>query len=192
MSKQPIVIDLETKHTFREFSDPAKLGITVAAVYDYSSDKNYVFTEKEIGLLFPLLENASYVVGYNIDSFDLPVLQPYYPGKIDQIATFDILSDIKKIIGRRLALNDVIKATLQKAKTGHGLQAIGFYQDGKWDELKKYCLDDVLLTKELFDFGIKHGEIYYLDERGRATIKVDWTKYFKSESNNSIPMTLPF
>jgi len=138
------------------------------------------------------LEKASYVVGYNIDSFDLPVLQPYYPGKIDQIATFDILSDIKNIIGKRLSLNDVIKATLHKAKTGHGLQAIGFYQDGKWDELKKYCLDDVILTKELFDFGIKHGEIYYLDERGRATIKVDWTKYFKSESANNVPMTLPF
>lgn len=192
MKKQPIIIDLETKHTFREFSDPAKLGITVAAAYDYSTDKNYIFVEKEINLLFPLLEKASYVVGYNIDSFDLPVLQPYYPGKIDQIATFDILSDIKKILGRRLALNDVIKATLQKAKTGHGLQAIGFYKDGKWDELKKYCLDDVLLTKELFDFGLKHGEIYYLDERGRATIKVDWTKYFKSENTNSIPMTLPF
>jgi len=192
MKKQPIVIDLETKHTFHEFSDPAKLGITVAAAYDYAKGKNYVFTEKEINLLFPLLENASYVVGYNIDSFDLPVLQPYYPGRIDQIATFDILSDIKKIIGRRLALNDVIKATLQKAKTGHGLQAIGLYQDGKWDELKKYCLDDVLLTKELFDFGVKNNEIYYLDERGRATIKVDWKKYSESTNVSDMPMTLPF
>ncbi|PIP64223.1 hypothetical protein COW96_03725 [Candidatus Roizmanbacteria bacterium CG22_combo_CG10-13_8_21_14_all_33_16] len=86
----------------------------------------------------------------------------------------------------------MIKATLQKAKTGHGLQAISYYKEGKWDELKKYCLDDVLLTKELFDFGLKHGEIYYLDERGRATIKVDWTKYFESENANNVPMTLPF
>jgi len=48
MKKQPIVIDLETKHTFREFKDPAKMGITDTAAYDYSTDKNHVFAEKEI------------------------------------------------------------------------------------------------------------------------------------------------
>jgi DEAD/DEAH box helicase domain-containing protein len=192
MKKFPVVIDLETKHTFREFSEPGQLGITVAAVFDFKNQRQDIFTEKEITKLFPILENSSYVIGYNIDSFDLPVLQPYYPGKIDHFKTFDILVDIKNIIGRRLALNDVIRATLDKHKTGHGLEAIDFYKEGKWVELKKYCMDDVMLTKELFDFGVKNGKISYLNENGKVDIKVSWGKYLEDEGSTNMPLTLPF
>lgn len=192
MKKFPVVIDLETKHTFREFSEPGKLGITVAAVFNYKDQRQDIFREKEISKLFPILENCSYVIGYNIDSFDLPVLQPYYPGKIEQFKTFDILVDIKKIIGKRLALNDVIKATLDKKKTGHGLEAIDFYKEGKWDELEKYCMADVMLTKELFDYGITNKKISYLNENGKVDIDVDWEKYLEDGSGNEMPLTLPF
>jgi len=192
MKKFPVILDLETKHTFREFSEPRRLGITVVAVYDYAQDKNHVFTEKELSQLFPLLENASFIIGYNINNFDLPVLQPYYPGKIDHFTTFDILDDIKNLIGHRLALNDIIKATLNKKKSGHGLQAINLYQEGKWSELKQYCLDDVALTKELFDFGLRHREIYYLNDKGKVTIPVDWQKYMEQGKTNNMPLTLPF
>lgn len=193
MKKYPLILDLETKYTFRQYSDPKKLGITVVAVYDYSNGKPGVFLEEDLSKLFSKLESASYLVGYNIREFDLAVLQGYYPGDIYQFAVFDILEDIKKKIGKRLALNDLIKPTLNKKKSGHGLLAIEYFKNKEWDKLKKYCLDDVLLTKELFDFGVKNGEIYYLDEKGRQTIKVDWKKYLEEDpSNNNISLTLPF
>lgn len=192
MKKLPVILDLETKYTFREYSDPADLGITVAAIYDYSKKQGLVFTEKEINNLFPYLEGASYLIGYNIDSFDLPVLQSYYPGKLSALSSFDILSDIKKIIGKRLALNDLISVTLNKKKSGHGLMAVDYYKEGRWDELKKYCLDDVLLTKELFEYGVNNGEIYYLNEVGKIKIPVDWKKYSESSDKSQVSLTLPF
>ena len=193
MKKFPLVLDLETKYTFREFNDPKKLGISVAAIYNYGNNQEKVFTEKEIHQLFPYLENASYIIGYNVVSFDIAVLQGYYPGKVEHFSTFDILEDVREKIGRRLALNDLIYATLSKKKTGHGLMAIDYYKEGKWDELKKYCLDDVLLTKELFDYGVKNREINYLNEKGKMTIKVDWNKYLEEEPDgNDMPLTLPF
>jgi len=188
----PVVLDLETKHTFREFSEHEKLGVTVVGVYDYKTQQKNIFTEKEINALFPILEQASYIVGYNIDGFDMPVLAPYYPGNILTFKTFDILEDIRIKIGRRIALNDVARATLGKEKSGHGLMAIDYYREGKWDELKKYCLDDVMVTKELFDFGEKFGEIFYLDENGKVTIKVDWKKYLQENTGNDTHMILPF
>lgn len=192
MKKFPVVFDVETKHTFREFDDPAKLEITVAAVFDYKTSEGKVFTEKELPGIFPVLENASYIIGYNNKSFDIPVLAPYYPGRVESLSLFDILDDIKNKIGKRLALNDVIFATLNKRKTGHGLQAINYFREGRWDELKQYCLDDVMLTKELFEFGAKNGEIYYLDEKGKVTIKIDWKKYLESSGKNDSHLTLPF
>jgi len=193
MKKFPIIIDVETKHSFRDFSDPAKLGVTVVALFDYKDNRGMVFLEKEINQLFPLLENSSYIVGFNNKSFDLPVLQAYYPGRIESFTVFDIMDDVREKIGRRLALNDLITATLGKKKTAHGLMAIDYYKEGEWEKLKQYCLDDVMLTKELFDFGIKYGEIYYLNGINKEKIKVDWKKYLEEEGESSdFHLTLPF
>lgn len=192
MKKFPLVFDLETKHTFREFAEHEKLGVTVVSAYDYGQNKSHIFLEKEINSLFPLLENASYLIGFNIRSFDLPVLSPYYPGDTSHFPVFDLLDDIKEKIGFRLSLNDVVNATLGKKKSGHGLMAIELYKEGKIKELSQYCLDDTMLTKELFDFGVKTGEIYYLTSIGKSTIKVDWKKYLEEDNNKDTHLTLPF
>lgn len=192
MKKFPVVLDLETKFTFREFSDPRKLGITVVGVYDYGENKTRIFAEKELNALFTLLEASSYIIGFNVNSFDLQVLQGYYPGKVSHFPTFDLLDDIKLKIGKRLALNDLIFATLGKKKSGHGLQAIQLYKEGKLEDLKKYCLDDVMLTKELFEFGAEKGEIMYLNEKGKISIRVDWKKYLEDQGKSESHLTLPF
>lgn len=192
MKKFPLVFDLETKHTFREFAEHEKLGITVVSAYDYGQNKSHIFLEKEINSLFPLLENASYLIGFNIRSFDLPVLSPYYPGDTKHFPVFDLLDDIKEKIGFRLSLNDVVNATLGKKKSGHGLMAIELYKEGKIKELSQYCLDDTMLTKELFEFGAKTGEVYYLTSTGKSTIKVNWKKYLEEEAKNDTHLTLPF
>ncbi|OGK62944.1 hypothetical protein A2334_06205 [Candidatus Roizmanbacteria bacterium RIFOXYB2_FULL_38_10] len=192
MKKFPVVFDLETKYTFREYAEPKKLGITVLSVYDYATGVGKTYTEGELAMVFPVFEKASYLIGYNIDSFDLPVLQAYYPGDITHFATLDILGYIKDKIGRRLALNDVASTTLGVKKSGHGLMAIEYYKEGKWEELKKYCLDDTMITKQLFEYGLKYKEINYLTENGKAVIRVDWGKYMEDQGKNETAMTLPF
>jgi len=192
MKKFPVVLDLETKHTFREFDEHKKLGVTVMAIYDYATNQGQVFTEKELSRSFPILEKASYLVGYNIAGFDLPVLQPYYPGDVTKFPVFDILEDIRLKIGRRIGLNDVASATLNKTKTGHGLMAVDYYREGKWEELKKYCMDDVMVTKELFDYGVKYKEIEYKTAVGRTRIKVNWSPYMDEAGSSESHLTLPF
>lgn len=192
MAKFPVVLDLETKKTFREVSDHKELGISVGVLYDFADNQGKVFFEQDLHKMYPILENASYIIGYNIRSFDMPVLQAYYPGDIAHFTLFDLLDDIREKIGRRLALNDVIHATLGKKKSGHGLMAIDYFKEKKWEELRKYCLDDVLLTKQLFDYGVEHGEIFYLNEYGKTSIKVSWKKYLEDDVVKDMPLTLPF
>jgi len=193
MRKYPIVLDLETKHTFREYSEHEKLGVTVVGVYNYEDKQFKIYRESTLNQLFPVIENSSYVIGFNNRSFDLPVLQAYYPGDLKKMPVFDILEDVRDKIGRRLSLNDLISATLGLKKSGHGLMAIDYYREGKWEELEKYCLDDVSLTKDLFEYGVKNQEINYLSENGKLAIKVDWKKYLEeNKNNNDVAMTLPF
>lgn len=191
--RHPLVLDLETKHTFRQYADPKKLGISVVGAYDYKDEKLMAFFENELVKLYPFLENASFIIGFNIENFDLPVLQKYYPGNIFQFKMVDILAEIKKTLGRRLSLNDIAQATLGRKKSGHGLEAINYFKEGKLEELKKYCLDDVVLTKEVFEYGVKNGEIFYSDISGKVSLKVDWKKYLEDEGKkDAISLTLPF
>lgn len=194
--RHPLVIDFETQKSFREAPNPRDLLISVAGVYDYATDKLIAYEESELQEMITLFETASIIIGFNLDSFDMPVLQPYYPGDIADFKTFDILTDVKNIVGRRIRLDDLVKATLGEGKSGHGLEAIKYFKEGKINELKKYCLDDVRLTKELFDYGVEHGKIYYPDQFGdseKRTIHVKWESYmnYKGSSDN-VNLTLPF
>lgn len=191
--RRPVIIDFETKKSFRETSKHQELGISVACAYDYSTDSFNLYEENELSQLFKLLEAASLIVGYNIDGFDLPVLQAYYPGDVKQFKTFDLLTDIKNKLGRKLPLDNCAQSTLNKGKSGHGLRAIQLYREGKIEELKNYCKDDVVITKELFEYGVKNGCIYYLDITEKKEIRVSWEKYLSyKDTSQSVSLTLPF
>lgn len=192
MKKHPVVLDLETQHTFREFQHARDLGVSVACVYDYASRKTSSFREDSIQGLFAVLEHASYIIGYNVKNFDLAVLQKYYPGDTTTLPTFDLCDEMKAKIGIRPSLGDLLSATLGTKKTGHGLIAIDLYRSGKWDELTRYCMDDVLLTKQLFEFGVREGYVHYLSEHGKEKVFVSWKKYLEENGAETVSLTLPF
>ncbi|MBI4276488.1 ribonuclease H-like domain-containing protein [Candidatus Uhrbacteria bacterium] len=171
-----LVLDIETKNIFADVGkhEPRLLDVSLVGVYDYGTDQFSAFREHELAKLWPLLEHATRVIGFNINGFDFPVLARYYPGDIAKISTFDILDVVKDTLGFRLKLDDLVQCTLQQKKSGHGLMAVEFYKQGKWDDLIRYCLDDVRLTRDLYEFGKKRGEIYYPNRNGITKMKVNF------------------
>ena len=189
---KPVVIDVETQNTFREVGGytPAKLKISVAGLYDYATDKYWTFEEHELSQLFPLLENASTIIGFNIVDFDLPVISPYYVGQLSKFPTLDLLKFVETSLGFRIALDDLVKETLGAAKTGHGLLAIEYYRNGQLQKLKDYCLSDVRLTKELYEYGKKNGKVFYKGPSGRREIQIAWGQL--QSPTKSVNLTLPW
>ncbi|MBI2340342.1 MAG: ribonuclease H-like domain-containing protein [Deltaproteobacteria bacterium] len=182
-----IVLDLETKRTFDEVGGRDhldQLQITVVGVYDYSAQEYRTYEEREIGALQNQLIDASLIVGFNHVSFDFPVLQPYLSIDLKKLPAFDIMLDLQGKLGHRIGLDSVAQATLGAGKTGHGLDAIRFFREGKIKELKEYCLNDVKVTKEVFDYGIEKGKVHFLSKIGnqKKDVEVDWKKYKKPET----------
>lgn len=63
------------------------------------------------------------------------------------------------------------RATLGIGKTGHGADAPVLYQKNQYDALLAYNLQDVRVTKKLFDFIRRHG--YVVDNNGRS-VEIRW------------------
>lgn len=189
---KPVVIDVETQLTFREAGgfNPAKLKISVAGIYDYASENYFCFEEKELSKLFPYLENASQVIGFNIVDFDLPALSPYYVGQLSKLSTLDILKHVEKNLGFRISLDDLIRETLQVKKAGHGLLAIEYFRAGYMEKLKKYCLSDVEYTRNLYEYGKTHGKVFFNTAYGRREIPVSWAE--TKTQTQDVNLTLPW
>jgi DEAD/DEAH box helicase domain-containing protein len=64
----------------------------------------------------------------------------------------------------------VAQATLGITKSGEGWNAVNLYAQGKMEELKQYCLNDVRLTKEIYDYGCRESRVFFISNR-------DWKKY---------------
>ena len=61
-------------------------------------------------------------------------------------------------------------------KTADGLQAVKWFRNGDMEKLVKYCRQDVVVTRDLFDYGIQHGHLIYREKKSgrRLRLLVDW------------------
>lgn len=175
-----LVIDFETKFSFAEVggeNNIEKLGISVAGVYSYAKNAYFAFEEHELTAFEDMLSRAGHLIGFNIIGFDLPVIRPYLKKvELGRLATTDIYLDATNFLGHRVGLNAVAKATLGEQKSGHGLEALEWFRQGRVEDVKKYCLDDVRLTKEIYEYGKKNGHILfesYVDGKSHS-IPVAW------------------
>jgi len=180
MEKDIIILDLETKKTFDEVGGQENrhlLGVTVVGVYSYQRDEYRAFREEEFGELLELFKNTKLVIGFNSISFDFTVLQPYFKEfDLSTIPHLDILKEVYDILGFRLKLESLAQTTLGYGKSGSGLDAIKYHRNNEWDKLIKYCLDDVKVTKELYEYGLNHGHLWYLKLGQKEKIIINWSK----------------
>ena len=188
-----VVFDLETQNTFADVgsSDPKDLSISVGCAYDSETNTYTTVAIDEIHKLWPIFEKAEVLVGYNSDHFDIPLLNKYYPGDLTHIKSIDILSSIKDSFGKRLRLDSVAQATIGAKKTANGLMAVKWWREGDIASIKKYCQQDVKVTKEVFEFALEHKKVLYKDGHRKKEIPLDTSAWVPHEEHN-MTFSLPF
>ena len=174
-----MVFDVETKKSFAEIGTkdhPELLGISVLAGYSYQKGEYFVFEENELNQFEPMIKDASMAIGFNIRSFDIPVLQPYMNFPLEDVRFLDMMDDVVKGVGFRVGLNNLAKTTIGIEKSADGLQALEWFKEGQVQKIKDYCVQDVKVTKDLFEFGKKNGFIKFFsrDHINEISIPVRW------------------
>jgi len=198
-----ITFDLETKNIFQDVgsNDPADLDMSVICIHDSLDDSYKSFLENQLKDLWPILEQADMLVTWNGDHFDIPIINKYYPGDLSKIKSLDLMKEVRLVLGRRLKLDTVAQATLGKNKSGNGLEAIEWWNKGEIDKLIYYCIEDVRITRQLYDYALANRCLKYKDfgaptggqSAGGAikTVKLDTGKWQETEKN-AMTFTLPF
>ncbi len=174
-----LYLDLETQKTAQEvggWQNSHLMRISVAILFDSIEDRFLVYQEDAIDAMVEHLKRADLIVGFNVKRFDYHVLSAYTNIRLQSLPTFDILEDVYNRLGFRLGLDHLATETLGRRKTAHGLQAVEWYRGGEMDKLIEYCRQDVAITRDLFQHGLKNGHLIYREKRSerRLRLLVDW------------------
>lgn len=187
-----IVFDIETRNIFDDVgkADPTLLDIALVGVYDYKTNEYSSYLQEDLPKLWPILEKTDLIIGYNSDHFDIPLLNKYYPGDLTRIKSLDIMAEIRKGLGRRIGLGVIAEATLGVGKSGHGLQAVEWWKKGDIENIRKYCLQDVKVTKEVYEYALQNKKLKYKEGEIIKDVIIDtkgWNKKNESVMNHSLP-----
>ena len=185
-----VVFDIETANTFPGLSrsDMELMELALVGVYDSETDSYSSYVKEELPELWAILERTDLLIGFNSDNFDIPILNRYYPGDLTQIRSLDLMVEVQEVLGRRLRLSSLAQATLGRGKSGDGLKSVEWWQQGLVDKVREYCIEDVRLTKELFDYALEHGVLKFKDLKDIRDIKLDTRDWLK-ESEDGTSMT---
>ena len=170
-----ITFDIESisDSNVRGHIDVNEQELTVVAIHDSETGEYSSYFKEDLPRLWPILERTDMLIGFNSDTFDIPLLNRYYPGNLAHLHSLDLLSEVQKVLGRRIRLQSLAEATLGKGKKGDGLKAGEWWKEGKKDKVAEYCIEDVRLTRELYDYAMKNGVLKYKDLRDIRDIKID-------------------
>lgn len=187
-----ITFDIETANLIPVMSrqELHRLDLAVVAIHDSETGEYTSYNKEELPTLWPILEKADMLIGYNSDGFDIPLLNHYYPGDLTQIRSLDLMSEVYKTLGRRLRLQNLAEATLGHGKSADGIKAVEWWQQGLYDKVREYCIQDVRVTRELFEYALAHGKLKYKDLRTLRDIKLDTSSWRDGSGSSAFTHTL--
>ena len=99
--------------------------------------------------------------------------------------------ELAPVVDEENRLQSLAEATLGRGKSGHGLQAVDWWKEGKIDKVREYCIDDVRLTRELYDYALKHRSLKFKDLRDIREIKIDTSRWGEKAEAPAMTHALP-
>lgn len=186
-----VVVDVEIQKTIEEtpggWDATDQLGVAVACVWEYRTQRMRVYGPEELSTLQERLLAADRISGFNILNFDFPVIWKtnkqewldlgsgaYVARGVLRKKTDDMLRRIwlakgldpdrfNKDTHGGVGLDAIASATLGAKKIGYGGDAPVWYQAGLIQKVANYCADDVALERDLTDFVDKYGYVLLSD-----------------------------
>lgn len=175
-----IYLDTETQRVADEvqggWDNIRAFGLSVAVTWDASSGFREWY-EPDAGRLIGELRAFDRIVTYNGLRFDFAVLSAYGDVRELQKKSLDLLQDLKRRLGFRVSLQNLAQATLGRAKTASGLEAVKWWRSGDpalRQRVVEYCRMDVDILREIVAHGRREGFVKVPSQGRELTVYVAW------------------
>ncbi|SMC69230.1 DEAD/DEAH box helicase domain-containing protein [Desulfocicer vacuolatum DSM 3385] len=172
------VLDLETRRSAKEVGGwhrARDMGVSCVVVYDSHTDIFKEYLQEDIPALVKDLAAYDLVVGFNIIRFDYQVLSGLSHFDFSTLPTLDLLKKVHEKLGYRLSLDRLAKETLGAQKSADGLLALKWWKEGKIRKIIDYCIQDVLVTRDLYRFGRDNDHLLFRNKAGhQVRLPVKW------------------
>jgi len=180
MPRNLVYFDLETQRTANDaggWNRKRDMGMSIGVTYSTALEEYRVYGENEVHALIDQLQRADLVIGFNVINFDYEVLMGYTALDLAYtVPTLDLLVEVEKKLGHRLALESVATATLGVGKTAEGLDAIRWWREGRLVDIAEYCCFDVKCTKLVHEYGAENRQLFYNDRfQQRKKVAIEWS-----------------
>jgi DEAD/DEAH box helicase domain-containing protein len=194
-----LFFDLETKYAADDvggWGNIMDMGMSVGVLWDSADEAFHVYLEHQVPQLIAHLKKADRLVGFNHVEFDLRVVAGSETTpearhrlylELVSLPNFDMLVELKKLLGHRLKLDSLARPTLQVGKSADGLQALAWYKEGRMDLIIEYCKQDVEVTRRLYNYAIENGKLLYDSRAGIKTVNLAWTALLPAQAAKANP-----
>ncbi len=168
-----IYLDIETLRLSHEveggWGNIRAFGVAVAVTWDKENNFRRWF-ECDSGRLVTELGTFTRIITFNGNRFDLEVLRAYAP--VDGLLkrSFDVHEELHKQLGHRVKLDQLARDTLGTAKSGDGLEAVGWWRAGEKERVAAYCEQDVAILRDLVEHGRTKGYVVLASRQ----VRVKW------------------
>ena len=137
--------------------DPKTKRITAAAVYDGNGlSKIFVFKGEEGDAalrdeFLAILDSAPRLCAFNGVRFDIPYIIKHWgldPARAHDWVrkTVDVFEASKLGLQQTFKLSQLLSVNDMESKSGSGAEAVLLAEEGRWEELGAYCMQDTRLT----------------------------------------------
>lgn len=178
---QPVrvaILDVETRRSAQEvggWHNAAAMGVSCAVLWDMQSGTFEDYLQEDLPAMTRRLTQFDLVVGFNVLGFDYRVLRGCLDFDFHALPTLDILKVVLDRLGYRLSLDHLARHTLGVRKSGHGLESLRWWKEGRVDQIIAYCRDDVAITRDLYLFGRDNGFLLFQNKSCKLVrLPVDW------------------
>ena len=182
-----LYFDLETKYSADEvggWGNIEDMGMSIGVIWDTTDERFHVYIEHQIQEMVDHFYRADQIVGFNHVGFDYRVVagvrhsdsheRSLLHTELAGLNNFDMLLELKKLLGHRLKLEAIARPTLGKGKSADGLQALKWYKEGKLEKIIEYCKIDVEVTRDVHRYALENRKLHYDSRSGIKTVGLDW------------------